>query len=376
MRFLLWPLRLILGLMVLISISLFIVGLTFKTTVGDRSNVLGWLDDSGVYQKVPEAFTDVEVEIENNQQTIRLDPETVESVAGQVLTEDRLKQWSGQLINGLYDWLEGRTDRPEFEIDLSEANRSLASGLVDELADNQNCANLSRKQNCVQDDADLDQLKADIEAQSLIGGSRVDSDWLYNNIENGEDIFTSTPPRIYGHLQNLWLYSLIALVALSVVYVAVAGSLTKGVRRLSSKLIIGGLGSLIPGLVFLAIIDRINLSSSDMNQPLVQILESLLSTSGSFVAGHLSWIAGTVVMTGVLLRLASYLHLKRSQPRQEPADPVDQDSLMVRTRNPEPDRFSNQYGSVKNTKTVDGFTPNNQPVASVSKRNIRPGENK
>lgn len=73
-------------------------------------------------QKPPEAQSPGDVQI---------DPAVVKDVATKVITPQKLQGYAEQVIDGTYHWLEGKTDTPDFNIDLTSIKQDLGNSVGD-----------------------------------------------------------------------------------------------------------------------------------------------------------------------------------------------------------------------------------------------------
>lgn len=102
-----------------------------SSTLGNRETVKSWLSDSGFYDNVVESVLEnaVDQSGEGDDVSIPADDPEIQAVAQDAFSSDFLKNSVEEVLDGTYAWLEGKTDKPEFSVDLSEAKQQLADGI-------------------------------------------------------------------------------------------------------------------------------------------------------------------------------------------------------------------------------------------------------
>lgn len=100
-------------------------------TVMNRDTVKGWFESSGFYDRITETVLESASQNleEQSGDSLPVDDPQVQAIAKQAFNSDFLRRSVENVLDGTYAWLEGRADRPEFAVDLSEARQQLADGL-------------------------------------------------------------------------------------------------------------------------------------------------------------------------------------------------------------------------------------------------------
>ena len=98
------------------------------TTLGNRNTVGGWLEDSGAYNKLTDVALD-SAKHDENPDDIPLDNPEIRKIANQVFNADFLRSNSETFLNGIYDWLEGKSETLNFQINIADAKNRLAEGV-------------------------------------------------------------------------------------------------------------------------------------------------------------------------------------------------------------------------------------------------------
>ncbi len=103
---------------------------TVNLTLRDRDTVKGWFDKSGFYDRiVGSVLENVDQAGEEAGEGIPVDDPAVQQVVAEAFSPEFLRQNIEEVLDGVYGWLEGRSETPEFTVDLTPAKRRLADGL-------------------------------------------------------------------------------------------------------------------------------------------------------------------------------------------------------------------------------------------------------
>lgn len=125
-RFFYYSTSLVFRLLLLLVPVVFAVTLVFS----NPGTITGALKGSGIYDQFIDLVLDASAK-ENNDQTAKdllNDPE-VRTIAKQAFTPELLERSSNDVVQGIYDWLNGKTPEPQFTLDLSSAKTTLLNGL-------------------------------------------------------------------------------------------------------------------------------------------------------------------------------------------------------------------------------------------------------
>lgn len=107
-----------------------------NSVLGKPDSLKDSLADSNVYDNIAAGFVDQAVEETSKQQPgqtegIQLTEETMRDVADRVITPAKVQGYAEQIIDGTYDWLEGDTEQPSFELDLDDIQKDLGNAAGD-----------------------------------------------------------------------------------------------------------------------------------------------------------------------------------------------------------------------------------------------------
>jgi len=104
---------------------------TAGAVIFKSGNVKSWLKDSGAYQKfVDAAIKSIPQEntASQSEQNLFSQP-AVQNIAKTAFTPQLLESSTENFIDGTFTWLEGKSTKPTFNIDLSGAKQSFANGI-------------------------------------------------------------------------------------------------------------------------------------------------------------------------------------------------------------------------------------------------------
>ena len=103
-----------------------------KRTFRDREVVKAWLEEANFYNTItPAVLESINIpEGDNGSQVPFEDPKLLAQV-NKVLDADFIRTNTGNVLDGMYDWLEGKTSQPDFAIELGDIRKELAGALGD-----------------------------------------------------------------------------------------------------------------------------------------------------------------------------------------------------------------------------------------------------
>lgn len=243
----------------------------FERTLGEPAQVKQLLRDSGVYDKAVSAALDksqADALREGNDSSIQLDHTIVQQAAKRSFTPQLLEENTDQFIDANYDWLAGRTQAPEFALDLSDAKKTFAR-----LAGEYTAARLMTLPACT--DQELSQLQLPVDPMSVrclpatidpdregarltaeIGNSNFLTEPVITPETLGRDKNSSSKPyyqqlsdapKIYQLSQKLPIILAVLALLMALLIILVSPVRRKGWRRVAVVLLVSGL--LLIGLV-------------------------------------------------------------------------------------------------------------------------------
>lgn len=103
---------------------------TFHTSSPERMK--STIKDSGVYEKAPEIiYAEITANPENKNSSINLSDPAIKSAALEAFNPEFLQANTESFIAGGYNWLEGKSENLNFEINLEPAKKDFVNNVVD-----------------------------------------------------------------------------------------------------------------------------------------------------------------------------------------------------------------------------------------------------
>ncbi len=299
----------------------------------NRQTVKSWAGDTrlleGVVEVIPIFLAQTQEEEEQDSASLSqlldssgIDTTILTTASEDVITPEYLRQKLFPIIDGFYDWLEGETTSPVFDIILSDRLTVLADNLSGPLTSELNklptcpaSSSLDSEFNpitaqCVPAEAEVDQLIDEFSNSLTHFGDTPDivissdeMDWDQTTLE--------AVPRAYSVVNHLPLYLGGLILVFSVLIVVLSKSIKRGLKSLSWTFIVNGA---VVGVSFwlLGAIDGLtSVSDSEMPQ---SVIDNLINP---FIDIVIDEIARTGVMMslisvsiGAIIWLATYMHHK------------------------------------------------------------------
>ena len=114
------------------KLSLFFLATSAATVIvfGSPDPIKTAIKDSGVYDKaVDTVLSEAKRQTQAGESEIPLDDPGIQKAVEDALPPEFIEQTAGGAIDGLFAWLQGKTESPQFTIDLNDAKRRLATGI-------------------------------------------------------------------------------------------------------------------------------------------------------------------------------------------------------------------------------------------------------
>lgn len=241
-------------------LPLFLFGIAFSTgfrnVAGDPQNVKDILDKSGVYNTViPNLLANADKE--SGEGSVPLSDPAIKAAAEKTFNPQFVKQSTENIVDGTYAWLEGKADKPTFNIDLSGAKAAFAANVAQ--AAEARAATLPR---CTAGNipADFDALSASCLPPGVtpqLAGSRLQSEilsgegFLENPRINADNLRSegsntsvfedlNSVPQAYQQAKRAPLYLSLLAVLTAIGIVLLSPTRRTGVRRVGITLVIVG----------------------------------------------------------------------------------------------------------------------------------------
>jgi len=101
------------------------------TAFGNPEKIKDSFRDSNIYSKLVDVLVNQLNSSEDKQgQDMQIDKAALKSIAENALPPEFLQSSFENVIDGTFHWIEGKTDQPDFRIDLTDAKNRLADGLI------------------------------------------------------------------------------------------------------------------------------------------------------------------------------------------------------------------------------------------------------
>ncbi|MEM6997291.1 MAG: hypothetical protein AAF413_00085 [Patescibacteria group bacterium] len=307
------------------SYTLFAVSFTANSTIGNQETVVGWLDESDTYQNAIDAIGSIDIETsEEGGEGVEIDEKVALRAAQQALDSSDVRAWSNSVISGVFAWLEGEADRPEFTINLGDTKTSFADALYNELLNEYE--NLPECTEEKVQEARRDPIGASCQsslANYELAASQIRSDILNNDDFLGESVYTvdslnregeepiyeqlDSLPALYGVSQKLPLIFIAIAAASSVVIVFASGNRSLGLRRLSGRLITSAVGGAVATGMFIVATMLIlrSIGSNAEGEAANIILEPLASVIVKDLIKYAVIVTVTALLLAIGLRIIS-----------------------------------------------------------------------
>ena len=119
------------GLLKVTLFSLALAGAGWMT-FNSPENIKQAANDSNLYDSaVTNVLDSAKQEAEGQNSQLPLDDPRIEAAAKNAFPPELLSQNSESIIDGVYGWLEGKTDQPQFSVDLQDAKQNFSNEVAD-----------------------------------------------------------------------------------------------------------------------------------------------------------------------------------------------------------------------------------------------------
>ncbi|MDQ3064767.1 MAG: hypothetical protein M3Q36_00675 [bacterium] len=301
-------------------------------TFRDREVVKGWLEESDFYGTItPAILENINVPTGDNGDHLPIEDKELQDKLSGVLDDKFVRDSTGTVMDGVYNWLEGDTDQPDFAIKLGDTRRKLAAAIGDYAGDRAKdlprCKSVPKDTNplsltCLPAGASPATIAASAEAQLLSN-----KDFLSDSTFTAEDLAgEGQDPAIAFHdnggdktrtLYKLGSYGTIIFGVLSLLaalgIILLSHSRTQGMRRAGITLISS---SVILGISYLFMKlapSRFSslLSSAEDGTPTQNLFARMFDVIAADIRGIVGWYAVIFALLGLGLIVGAYLLKKR-----------------------------------------------------------------
>ncbi len=312
-----------------------------STHLTNRESIKSWVSNpevlDGVSEVVPTILSDAfegdgnEVGLTQvSEQIIGVNLNELADASSDILTPEYITQKLYPVIDGVYDWLEGKTDSPEFNVVLSDKLTALADAvggpLKSELAKLPACpSNLVYTPDfnpiealCVPPGTDVNFIVDEFTRQITTSPDIADISFSSDDMEFDEELLT-TAPLVYSGASNLpYVFAGVALL-FSVAVVLLSKSTRHGLRNLSWIYIGNGLLVALSFWILGNTDAFVNINSAEGISPVVadNLIEPFIKIVLSDIARTGLLISLSVAAIGAAILLALYTHHKIAHEQDE-----------------------------------------------------------
>lgn len=261
------------------GLSIFGLAITFSfnSVFGKPDNIKNALKESKIYDSVADKISAEIVAQTKKDPTAQINEKELNDALNKVVTPVLLQKNGENIINGTYGWLEGKTESPEFNVDIASIQKQVTTAIADsainrvktlpvctpdqirtlQLSDYNNVDPFSLP--CSVPGLNVEQLRTRFDTQipkqeGVIGQTEFSAKDVKNN--QGQNVFAEAKQitTIYQITQKLPLVFGILSLLSGIGLFFWSETRPKGVKKISKKLLFAGIGLLlifIGSIVFL-----------------------------------------------------------------------------------------------------------------------------
>ncbi|HWB39313.1 MAG TPA: hypothetical protein VG604_03690 [Candidatus Saccharimonadales bacterium] len=397
----------LLSVLLFICLMAVVTAVSFNLNLSKPDRVESWLQQSDIYGHWIADVTNQSQQStggQDNSGSVSLSDAAVKQAAESAFSPKLIQSDVQEFLDGNYSWLQGKTDKPQFNINLTSAKAQFANqvgqyvktylkglpvcttGQLSQILNpNQDPLSLTCRPAAMNVDAEADQV-----TQQLANGSNFMSNTLITPAtltagdESSQPYFTKVSflPKIYSWAKKLPLILAVSSVVLTVLIFFSATTRRRGVRRIAEIFMLSGVLLLLKKLVADIAIKHINYdkvrthlfggADNASSGPLQHSLQNFVQRAVDSLTKPDLWFgAAFVLFAGILilllvlsrerrLRLPALPQLPNRQPNESSAPAVK----------PEPAPVVPKLAPAKRSVSIDGLAP--KPTARPRPTNLRP----
>ncbi|CAN5637863.1 hypothetical protein BH23PAT1_BH23PAT1_0370 [soil metagenome] len=323
------------------SLVIFAATASFNFVFGTPDQLKESLARSGLYHNLADNLASEGLQTAE-EKGVDLPEDEIRSAAAQAFTPALLQESTENITEGIYTWLEGRSEQPDFRIDLTEAKQNFAVSLgkasSERIAELRPCtiedlSQLESQQpealltlqcrppgfNQAQAEQQIAQIVVD--SKDFLGEPVITAEALPRN-QQGQTVFEqlSEAPDTFQALQNAAPALIVVALLLLAVLLLLQRTKLLGLRNIGIVLVISGVLIGIIQLIIrkVAVIPDRAFNDNQALQPATQgIIQSL---SGAYAASM--WNYGIIFLILGVLLIVSYVFLRRRGRGNKPTGHV------------------------------------------------------
>lgn len=327
------------------TLFIFGLGLSLLLVFGQPQPIKSAVTTSGLYNVLLHDILSGQQETTLGTMQLPLSDPSIEQALGSAFTPQVLQSVGDDLIDGFYGWVQGKTDKPVFHVNLlstrEQAAENVATYVAGRVASLPTCStsglyelyssgtlatgnyyNLSCRPSSL-----ATQTVHDTVRQSILASSELADQMTFDastiTDDNGRPLYKklSFVPAAYKVIVwSTYATGLLALAALAGV-IFLRPSRRAGAKRAAIVLLVCGVASILLALVTvfgMTYLERLVVSAAGTDTALQVKITSIVRTLVSDVRGWWLWISGTEVALGIGLLLGLYLRRKPTPPTPTP----------------------------------------------------------
>jgi hypothetical protein len=301
------------------SLAILIILATLQMTILNRANVLGWLDNSGIYKNIVDSIVQLQPSTGTEQQL--LGENTVRQAINKTLDPAFLEQSTEKILNGTYDWLEGKNDKIVFTVPLSEKRTELKSNLAELVKPSleglpvcsSTFSGVSTQQvKCIPPNSNPQKYADDLSNRAIESSDFLSAPLTEKDIQQP---MLPAPGLIRFIMNNTpaLLASLVAIAILSATgYVLLSGNKLLALQNVGRRTFFGTLIMVLVGAALWYFASKFTLSAFGDKLIIDTIIDPLARLIASDVGRWLFIFSGIVFSLGGLIWLGTFLLIKKS----------------------------------------------------------------
>lgn len=327
----------LLSMSIIASVSLLSLNLNFS----QPDNLKQWLRQSRIFDSIVPTIVAQSKQTGPNEDPNLARPE-VQAALEKAVTPEFLETSSNKIIDGTYNWLQGKTDKPNYDIDLSPVKAAFASSIGDQarnrLASLPAC---SLSQPPTSDDPFTTNCRppaaaTESQIQKMVDELTVSNDFLGQNhitadtksLNNSVDQTTSAMPQIawYQQLSKLpalyswaqkgpWLLGLLA-VLLAMIIVFASRTKRQGGHNVAWTVFSAGILLTLGAGLVMYLANKISFANmaetAALHQPLIDLIKLITRNVSQPLL-----VSGIVLLIGSVISLIT-LHRTKPKPTAQP----------------------------------------------------------
>lgn len=324
----------VIGTAFVLSLFFIAYGMAFNLVTSNRNEVKNILAKSDLYENLPPLIYN-DLKSDTKSPTVPLKDPAVRRIALSVFDPELTQKTIENLVDGTYDWLEGKTDKLSASVDLTGAKNKLASQLGDyaekKATKLPTCSYGQLRQMAAENSYSVfnakclppyltateinKQIKSEInKSDEFLKDTKVKVDDLKD--EKGQTLTQSAPnlPAVFAAAKLIPAVLFVFALALAYALVKLSDSTEHGLKRLIKYLVISGVFIILAPIVLLDF-SKFLLDNAAAQQDVVNIVRSVLEQYINAVS-KVYYVCGGLALAGAI---GIYLYLRQDTGKPKAA---------------------------------------------------------